>query len=150
MTPPVVTPPFVTPPVVTPASVLAGTAAPPASPPSDVRLAVSNLFVKSRVRKSSLRSKGLVVTLNVPAGATILRLRLVRLVQSTNGTRRLVERVVIAKLDRKVSGPTAIQITVPARLVRNLSIGQYVLRARTGSVVSDFGPISARRFSIVR
>ena len=150
VTPPVVTPPVVTPPVVTPASVLAGTAAPPASPPSDVRLVVSNLFVKSRVRKSSLRSKGLVVTLNVPAGATILRLRLVRLVQSTNGTRRLVERVVIAKLDRKVSGPTAIQITVPARLVRNLPIGQYVLRARTGSVVSDFGPISARRFSIVR
>ena len=120
------------------------------SPSVAVRLAVKKLFVKVRVKQSSLRSKGLVVTLNVPAGATVVRLRLARLVRSSVGAKRVVEKVVIAKLDRKVSGPGAIQITVPARLMRNLSIGQYVLRARTGAVVSDLGPISARRFSIVR
>ncbi len=156
VTPPVVTPPVVTPPVVTPSVVTSPvitseTTPLEVRPPSvAVRLAVTKLFVKVRVKQSSLRSKGLVVTLNVPAGATTVRLRLVRLVRSSVGAKRVVEKVVIAKFDRKVSGPGAIQITVPARLMRNLPIGQYVLRARTGAVVSDLGPISARRFSIVR
>ena len=113
-------------------------------------LALGKLNVAARVKRPTLGTKGLVVTMGVPKGAKVVRLRLVRRLETPRGSGRFVERVVIAKLDRRISKAGSLTITIPARLVKALPVGQYIIRATPGEHVGRLGATSSRRFLVVR
>jgi hypothetical protein len=142
---------------VTPAATPPGAAAPAANtvvvvraPQSTVQarqvraLAVSNLTVARRISVSRPRSRGLRMSMTVPAGTRVVRVQVFR---ARNG--RKTGRA-LATVFRAPSRAGLFRVTLRDRaLLRRLRAGQYIVEIRPGTSRSALGATARRTFRVV-
>lgn len=135
LAPPIANPPVVTPPIVTP----------PAKPATSMWL--TKIAMAKRLKVRTARAKGFIVTMSVPTGATVVRLRIVQKVATKAG--RYVDRALVSRLDVPVRAG-AVRLRIPPMRLRHLKAGKYFLELRPGATTAQLGAQSAVGFLVVR
>ena len=108
---------------------------------------LTRISMAKRLAVRTARSTGFVVKMSVPAGATVVRLRIVQKVATKSG--RYVERALVSRLDVPVTAGTA-RLRIPAKRLRHIRAGRYFLQLTPGATTSQLGALSAVGFLAVR
>jgi cytochrome c peroxidase len=140
-------PRFLAPPAIPnpPGSTPPGVAQPPTMPAASLWL--SRIRMAKRLVVRTARSKGFIVKMSVPTGATMVRLRIVQKVATKGG--RSVERALVSRLDVPVTAGTA-RLRIPAKRLRHIKAGRYFLQLAPGATTAQLGSVSAVGFLVVR
>lgn len=124
------------------------TPTPPVTPSKpDVSLWLSKISMAKRLGVRAARSKGFIVRMSIPTGATVVRLRIVQKVATKGG--RYVDRALVSRLDVPVTAGTA-RLRIPAKRLRHIKAGRYFLELTPGATTSHLGAQSAVGFLVVR